>query len=177
VKKDQIEEKTQPPVAPIANLQTPSKIFIVKLKKRSQSNLITGTYADAIFEKVELQFRRFFEVATKEKKLSLDEVHVIINPVLEERFAKMESELHSKYLGKQEFQDSKQSPLQQQFLAYLQQSESYVEGRNSNAVSAFHGASSSKLESICWYGLLNLSTLDPGMFPYKQRDSMIDSAF
>ncbi len=33
----------------------------------------------------------------------------------------------------------------------------------SNPISAWHGASETKLDSICWYGLLNLSTTDPGM--------------
>ncbi len=32
-----------------------------------------------------------------------------------------------------------------------------------NPISAWHGASAKNLDSICWYGLLNLTNLDPGM--------------
>ena len=38
-----------------------------------------------------------------------------------------------------------------------------VRNYNSNPISAWHGAAQKNLDSICWYGLLNLSTNDPGM--------------
>ncbi len=39
-----------------------------------------------------------------------------------------------------------------------------VDDVSSNPISAWHGVNKKNLQSIYWYGLLNLSTVDDGMY-------------
>lgn len=94
--------------------------------------------------------------------MTLDEVEVILNEELERRFTRAEAEMHSKFAGMAEMKDEFQSDLQRLYLNDLLTSENLIPHRNSNIISAWHGANSSNLESICWHGMLNLSSTDPG---------------
>ena len=96
--------------------------------------------------------------------MTLDEVDVILNDAVERRFSRAEAEMHSRLKGMAEMKDEEQSELQQIYLNHLLTSRNLVPQRNSNPISAWHGANSNHLDSICWYGMLNLSTTDPGYY-------------
>ncbi len=100
---------------------------------------------------------------------------------VEQRFREAEGILHDKCKGVAELKDvciyfsdafptlltppfKQPQELQQHYLNQLLASSNLVVSRNSNPISLWHGASTKKLESICWYGLLNLSSTDPGYF-------------
>lgn len=94
----------------------------------------------------------------------LDEVHVILNDAIEERFKAAEETMHKQLHGLAELRDDSQSETQQHFLNHMLTSTNLVPKRNSNAISVWHGAAPSKLDSISWYGMLNLSSTDPGIY-------------
>jgi hypothetical protein len=95
-------------------------------------------------------------------QVTLDEVDVILNDELERRFTRAEAEMHERCAGLAEMKDECQSDLQQHYLNHLLTSQNLVPHRNSNLMSAWHGANSTHLDSICWYGMMNLSLTDPG---------------
>lgn len=52
-----------------------------------------------------MYFRRFFAPKDASLKVSLDEVHVILNEEIESRFKKAEEKLHQELQGIQELKD------------------------------------------------------------------------
>jgi hypothetical protein len=60
------------------------------------------------------------------------------------------------------FKGKEGSERQQHFLSHLAKSKNLLSTNNANPISAWHGTSPKKLDSICWYGLLTLSSTDPG---------------
>jgi len=110
--------------------------------------------------RVELQFRRFFE-STKQSA-QVNEVHVIVNENLIEKFREAKRQLGAYSKGKQEFVTNFPQ-LGQSYLDYLTETAA-ISDYNSNPTLAWHGAKAIHLDSICWYGLLNLSTTDEGWY-------------
>lgn len=164
---DCIETLSSPPSFPSLLDSPPSippEIKIIKLKRINANPLISKTYDSQLFERVEVYFRRFFHLSDSSLSLHLDEVEVILNPEVEKRFKEAEEEMHQKYEGKKELEGETQSELQQYYLKHLLKSDNLIERRNSNAISAWHGTNDKKKESISWYGMLNLSTTDPGYY-------------
>jgi len=93
--------------------------------------------------------------------VTLEKVDVIFNSALEEQFRKEDALLETQCKGFAEFSDPSLSPDQQRYLAHLSTSKNLVPGFNSNPISAWHGTHQRALDSIYWYGLLNLSKNDP----------------
>jgi len=168
---DQITIKTVPPTIPAHILgdyklpPVPDHVTIVKLTRSFSINPLTSnSYATDIYQRVELLFRRFFDTETVSNKVQLECVEVILNDALEERFRKKEALLHERGEGIGALKDKHQSKLGRQYLKRLMLSDNLITKRNSNGLSAWHGANREKLDSIIWYGLLNLSSRDPGYY-------------
>ncbi len=143
-----IETLSNAPLPPIPSLTTPTKVQLIKIPKGSTSQAIqTGkSYASEIFNRVELLFRRFFD--NMDSSLVLEEVDVILNEMLENRFRIAEEKLHSQLKGEKELDGN------DRFLSYLKESltqnKNLVTERNSNPINAWHGCKSTLLDSICW---------------------------
>jgi hypothetical protein len=117
-----------------------------------------------IFARVELQLHRFFDSPnTVNSSVRLESVDIIINDKLEQRFKERENELHNRCKGRSSLADDKQTELQKMYLDGLTGKSILVNNRNSNSLTAWHGAAKSKIHSIMWYGMLNLSTTDDGL--------------
>jgi len=145
-------------------LKRPENVRIVWLRKRDQDLLETGgNYQDSLLSRVELYFRRFFSTESK-MKLTMKEVGVIINEDLTRNFREAATTLNAICNGSEEFLDSKQNPTQLAYLQELNSSENLVKGSKANGIAAWHGCKSSKLESICSYGLFDLNTLNEGWY-------------
>lgn len=111
----------------------------------------------------------------------MEDVEVIFNSALEGQFRRENIEFEAKFRGLVELRGEDQSDSQQAFLSHLLTryfsayakafaffflnvfSKNLVHDCNSNPISAWHGMSSKNVESVCWYGLLNLSATDPGI--------------
>lgn len=147
-----IETLSKAPSPPIPSLTTPTKVQIVKIPKGSTSQAIqTGkSYAAELFNRVELQLRRFFD--NMDSSLVLEEVDVILNEMLENRFRIAEEKLHSQLKGEKELDGDNNN--NDRFLSYLKESltqnKNLVMERNSNPINAWHGCKSTLLDSICW---------------------------
>ncbi|KAL0482080.1 MAPKKK protein [Acrasis kona] len=168
---DQITYKTNPPKVPPHILgdyklpQVPDKVTIVKLTRQFSINPLTSnSYATDIYQRVELLFLRFFDTVGTTNKVQLESVEIIFNDALEDRFRAKEQILHDRGEGIEALKDKSQSKLGRQYLKRLMMSDNLITMRNSNGLSAWHGANREKLESIMWYGLLNLSSRDPGYY-------------
>eukprot|EP00026_Physarum_polycephalum_P001514 Phypoly_transcript_01516.p1 GENE.Phypoly_transcript_01516~~Phypoly_transcript_01516.p1 ORF type:complete len:472 (+),score=63.93 Phypoly_transcript_01516:517-1932(+) len=147
-----------------AKLQLPKQVKVVVLKRSEISPLISNTYEAKLFDRVELYFRRFFTPHDVSAKVTLEQVDVVLNPLIEKRFKEAEEQLHNSLKGLEELGDPNQSDLQREFLNNLSTSGNLVTFRNSNPISCWHGANSHKIDSIQWYGMLNLSNNDPGFY-------------
>lgn len=168
VSAESIEKRSTPPQlsfkTPVTLPKVPADITIVKLKRQDINPLLSQTYSMQVFQRVELYFRRFFATDDPSLKITVDEVHVILNSEVQNRFKAKEAQLHATRAGQQAFGDETQNNLQLNYLHQLYTSENLVKERNSNPIAAWHGANKAKIDGIMWYGLLNLSTTDPGYF-------------
>lgn len=163
-----IEKLATPPAIPANVLKgkvlpsVDSTIQVVTLKRTECNPLVTSNYATELFKRVELYFLRFF--SSENSKVSVDEVKVILNKQTLERFRTKENQLHTEGTAFADMENERESDLNKFYLQQLSQSANLIRDRNSNPVAAWHGVSSSKIESIMWYGLLNLSTTDDGYY-------------
>jgi hypothetical protein len=124
--------------------------------------LVTQKYDVRLFCRVEEYFQRFY-IPSNSASVTLDEVGVIFNSALEEQFGQEDAGFTKRFRGLVELRDQNQSDAQQVYLNRLLTSKNLVTDCNSNPISAWHGVSSKHLDSVCWYGLLNLSTKDSGI--------------
>jgi len=157
-----IIKQTSPPHPPLKGLVAPKAIYIVKLQRPQKSPILSGKYSDSLFERVELQFRRFFDLT--KQKLIVDEVHVVFNDALISQFQEAEQQMQMYSEGINEFYNTSVSPLGQSYLTYLRETANTESIAKSNPLLAWHGVKQEHLDSICWYGLLNLSTTDAGWY-------------
>jgi hypothetical protein len=125
---------------------------------------VTQKYDVRLFHHIEEYFQRFY-VPHNSASVTLDEVEVVFNSALEKQFGQANVELLKRFHGLVELRDQDQSDTQQTYLNHLLTSKNLVTDCNSNPISAWHSVSSKHLESVCWYGLLNLSTKVPGILP------------
>jgi hypothetical protein len=125
--------------------------------------LVSEKYDIRWFAKVEEYFRRFYTPRNATSRVTLDSVEVVFNSAFEERFRAADNELTLRLRGLEELRGEGHTDMQQTYLNRLMTSKNLVSGCNSNPISAWHGASSKHLDSICWYGLQSLSTTDPGI--------------
>jgi len=93
----------------------------------------------------------------------LERVDVVCNPMLDEQFG-LENDLFNQFSGAEEFKNPKLDELQSKYISQLSESKNIQRGVNSNPISAWHGFAEEHLDSISWYGLLSLSTTDPGYY-------------
>jgi hypothetical protein len=89
---DQGRLLNSPGVISVRDIGTDSKVpcKIVKIKR---PHVADTSYASEEFKKAELAFRRF---VNRDRLFNVTEVDIILNPFLEERFKKRESELNEK---------------------------------------------------------------------------------
>jgi hypothetical protein len=143
---------TLPPTVQLVMLRPPTH--------ESKHMLVSETYDKDLFRRVNDYFTRFYVPQDPSTKVTLAGVEVVFNAALEEQFAKADVDFNKRFHGAEEFRASQ--GLQQFYLSHLAASKNMVPNYNSNPISAWHGVSSQHLDSICWYGLLNLSSRDPG---------------
>ena len=65
-----------------AKLQLPSEVKVVVLKQSKISPLLSSTYEVQLFQRVEVFFRRFFTPHDVTMKVTLDQVDVVLNPLV-----------------------------------------------------------------------------------------------
>lgn len=87
VPQESVTTLTAPPPFPgtaedAANLQLPKQVKVVVLKKSNINPLVSNTYEVQLFERVEVYFRRFFTSHDPSMKVTLDQVDVVLNPLV-----------------------------------------------------------------------------------------------
>jgi hypothetical protein len=121
-------------------------------------------------------------------KAILEKVEVIFNAAMEEQFRGENETFEKKFRGLVELRGAEQSDIQQKYLTHILTrylflfihtifflflfvifSKNLIHDSNANPISAWHGTAISNLNSICWYGLLNLTSNDPGTKKIKGK--------
>ena len=169
VPKERIRILTVPPALPPQLVSPPCPlpptvkiVTLLEPNVTTQHMLLSDRYDERVFNRVEKYFRRFYEPKDPTSMVTLDSVDVIFNDSLDEAFRAADTQFCSMYRGLVDLRDRSQSDLQQQCLQNLLISKNLVSDVSSNPISAWHGVAAKNLDSICWYGLLNLSKVDQG---------------
>jgi hypothetical protein len=142
----------------------PEEVCVFPIKGSNENPLVSQAYDQIIFARVEVLFRRFYTPHDPSLKVTLHSVDVIFNEEVENRFRQAEEQLHDEFQGLAELKDEYQSELQRYYLNKLITSDNLIAQRRSNPISVWHGTDAKYLESIYWYGMLNLSSTDEGYF-------------
>lgn len=174
VSKDKIRTFHDPPPFPqlVSNTRFSLPPFVETVKllpprnlKGSEQLLAGDRYDTRLFKKVEECFKRFYVPSDPHMVAILDEVEVVFNPALEERFQSANAELEERFarsvVGAK---GGERSALQQSYLDHLFASENLERGSDANPIFAWHAVTAKQLDSIRWYGLPNPSTPYPGIF-------------
>lgn len=170
VPKERVKVLTTPPPFPKPDISpppSPPSITVVNLidpnngAESKTHMLVSERYDTVVFNRVNTYFKRFYTPSDPNLIATLDSVDIIFNSALENRFRQLEAKFDTQFSGMKEMKQEHQSEFHQEYLDRLLTSKN-LHGSNSNPISAWHGTSTAKLDSIMWYGMLNLSTLDPG---------------
>eukprot|EP00026_Physarum_polycephalum_P004350 Phypoly_transcript_04368.p1 GENE.Phypoly_transcript_04368~~Phypoly_transcript_04368.p1 ORF type:complete len:628 (+),score=75.61 Phypoly_transcript_04368:157-2040(+) len=173
MKPDKIQTLTQPPEYPLDSTPAyiPSRVHIYTLspppKGVDTHMLDSEKYEARLFRRVDEYFQRFYVPTNPSLMAVIESVEVICNTVLEQQFEHENSVFNAQFKGLLELKkddDNTLSSLQKEYLQNLLTSKNLKGDQNSNPISAWHGFAPHNRESICWYGLLNLNSNDPGYF-------------